>query len=156
MSGVPLHWAFMSRCTMEARRVLWHAVNAVHEFGGPAITPEHLLLGLMEEDVRASEQLAALPIAKKDLRREVAALLAGATVPAAVDVPLSEAALQLVNAASAEAERLGHGRIASTHLLLGLLAAPATPSARVLQSHGLTAERIRAGMKGTDPDSDDA
>jgi hypothetical protein len=45
---------FFARCTMEARRAMFHARREVIEIGGNAISPEHLLLGLMQEDVRAS------------------------------------------------------------------------------------------------------
>jgi ATP-dependent Clp protease ATP-binding subunit ClpA len=156
MNDVLQHWAIMGRCTVEARRVVSHALNAVHEFGGSAITLEHFVLGLMAPDVRASAHLTSLPQGGQNLRREIVALLAGSSVPAMHEVPLSRDAMQVMEAARAEADHQGHAHIQSGHLLLAILAATEAPVAGLLHAHGLSAERIRVGMAGSGSDVDDA
>jgi ATP-dependent Clp protease ATP-binding subunit ClpC len=64
------------------------------------------------------------------------------------DVPsvpdrLSDAAQSALACAHAEAGRLGHQRVGTEHLLLGLLAAPPSPSARALEAAGVTLEAAR-------------
>jgi ATP-dependent Clp protease ATP-binding subunit ClpA len=132
---------FFSRCTMEARRAMWHATNAVHALGGPTIQAEHLLLGLMESDVRASRYLG-----DSDLRRSIVRLLAGATLPESSDVPMGDTARQVLRGALAEADRGGHPKIQSGHLLLGLLAVPGSVVPELLRSHGISSDQVRADL----------
>jgi len=86
---VPDIWAFFDRCTMEGHRAVFHARQAVADLGGQAITPEHLLCGLLNADVLASRHFVTLPMAGGELKDRVAALLGGGGVPGGVDVPLS-------------------------------------------------------------------
>jgi ATP-dependent Clp protease ATP-binding subunit ClpA len=68
-------------------------------------------------------------------------------------------ARQAVVAAQEHARRLGAHHIGTQHLLLGLIAHPATLSARLLADHGLdaaTAQRILTGMAGDDSTDLDA
>ena len=66
-------------------------------------------------------------------------------------------AREVVVAAQEEARRLRHGRIGTEHLLLGLLAGPATTSARTLGRHGITRDGVVASVRtlvGDDLDAD--
>jgi ATP-dependent Clp protease ATP-binding subunit ClpA len=55
-------------------------------------------------------------------------------------------AREVVVGAQAEARELGHGTIGTEHLLLALLARPATRTAQVLARHGLTREQVREAV----------
>jgi ATP-dependent Clp protease ATP-binding subunit ClpA len=156
MIDILQHWAIMGRCTLEARRMVWHARNAVDEFGGSAITLEHVVLALMAPDVRASVHFTSLPQGGQDLRREIVALLSGTSKPATHEVPFSPPVLRVMEAACAEADAQGHARIRSSHLLLAILSTAEAPLAGLLQAHGPSAERIRAGMSGSGSEVDDA
>ena len=156
MVDILKHWAIMERCTLEARRVVWHARNAVQEVGGSAITLEHFALGLMAPDVSAAAHFASLPHGGQNLRRDIAALLAGCGIPATRDVPMSKPVLAVMDAAQAEADHQGHARIRSDHLLLAILSTTDSPVAALLHSHGLSAERIRAGTSESDSGFNDS
>jgi ATP-dependent Clp protease ATP-binding subunit ClpA len=151
---VPDIWAFFDRCTMEARRAVFHARQAVADLGGQAITPEHLLCGLLNADVLASRHFVTLPMAGAELRDRVAALLGDGGVPGVVDVPLSTEAKQVLNRAWAEAEALGHLKIHSDHLLLGVLACESA-AASLLKANGLRESVVREALSEHDPDEDE-
>jgi ATP-dependent Clp protease ATP-binding subunit ClpB len=116
--------------------------------------PEHILYGLMKDDVAASHLLAALLTAPSELQRQVRQLLAGSGTSSAFDVPLSRNAEAVWNHAWSEAEHLGQPKVRSEHLLLGLLAGD-TAVAGMLRSHGLDAARVRAAIPSGDPDMDE-
>ncbi len=156
MTDILQHWAIMERCTLEARRGLLNALNAVHELGGSAITLEHFVLGLMAPDVRSSVHFATLPQGGENLRREIGALLAGGSKPSTPEVPLSGPALRVMEAARAEADDRGHAHIQSGHLLLAILSATEAPVAALLHTHGLSADRVRSDMSAYGAEGDDA
>jgi ATP-dependent Clp protease ATP-binding subunit ClpA len=156
MTDMLQHWAIMGRCSVEARRAVWHARNAVDEFGGSTITLEHFVLGLMAPDVRASAHFAALPEGGQDLRREIVALLSGSSRPATREVPLAAPVLRIMETARDEADNQGHARIQSSHFLLAILSANEAPVAGVLKAHGLLAEHVRGGMSGSGSEDDEA
>ena len=95
-----------------------------------------------------------LPMAGADLRDRVAALLRGGGVPGVVDVPLSTEAKQVLNRAWAEAEALGHRKIHSDHLLLGVLACESA-AASLLETTGLREPVVREALCEHDPDEDE-
>jgi ATP-dependent Clp protease ATP-binding subunit ClpA len=147
------HWAIMERCTVEARRVVWHARNAVQDLGGSAITLEHFVIGLMAPDVKASVHFTSLPEGGQELRRQLIAGLADISVPTTELVAMSPAVMQVMDAARAEADQQGQIRIQSHHLLVATLVATNAPVAGLLHAHGLSAERIRATISATgEPD----
>jgi ATP-dependent Clp protease ATP-binding subunit ClpA len=55
-------------------------------------------------------------------------------------------AREVVVGAQAEARELGHGTTGTEHLLLALLARPATQTAQVLARHGLGREQVREAV----------
>jgi ATP-dependent Clp protease ATP-binding subunit ClpA len=156
MTDVLRVWTFMDRCTVEARRAIWHARNAVFEVGGTSVGLEHVVLGLMAPDVRASSLFTALPHPGEDLRRELIGLLAGSGNTTAQEVPFSNAVVAVIGGALAEADKQAQDRIQSGHILLAILNAPETPVARLLQTRGLAYEFVRAQLAGSTPEADGA
>jgi ATP-dependent Clp protease ATP-binding subunit ClpC len=117
----------------EAMRVLLAARQALHELGGLALTPDHMLHGILK--VPASEACAYLRRAGVAVDGLKDGLLASAaeTDPGDIDAPLSaEAAAVLV-----EASRAGSGHIRSTHVLLGILREGTSEAARLLRKLGV-------------------
>jgi ATP-dependent Clp protease ATP-binding subunit ClpA len=156
MSDALRLWAIMDRCTLKARRVIWHAGNAVHEVGGSTIGVEHVLLGLMAPDVPTGLIFASLPQGGAQLRGEAIALLGGASVSETREVPFGEAALRVLTAAEAEANKLEEAKIQSGHLLLAILGSADTPVARLLRASGVTADNVRAHMSEIDEGAEGA
>ena len=118
----------------EAMRVLLAARQALHELGGPALTPDHLLHGILK--VPASEACAFLRQAgvavdglKDDLRAS-----GPEAEPGDIDAPLSAEAAAVLE----EASRAGAGHIRSTHVLLGILREGTSAAARLLRKLGVT------------------
>ena len=155
VSDAPQMWAFFERCTMEARRVVFHARQAVSEIGGQGISAEHVLCGLLEADVLASRHLVALPMKASELRVRVRGLIGGSDLASeAVDVPLTDEAGRILNRAWAEAEASGQRKVRSDHLLLGLLAGESSAAA-LLKANGVVATAVRESIPAHDPDEDE-
>jgi ATP-dependent Clp protease ATP-binding subunit ClpA len=107
-------WQLFSRCTVEARRAISHARQCLTDLGGDALSPEHLLCGLLKADVLASRHLVALPMTAEEISDRFADLFgAVVTKETTVDVPLSDETTRALNRAWAEAESLGHRKIRS-------------------------------------------
>jgi ATP-dependent Clp protease ATP-binding subunit ClpB len=155
VSGAPHIWDFFERCTMEARRVVFHARQAVIDFGGDAISAEHILCGLFEADVLASRHFAALPMPASELRARVKGLLGVSNRSSgAIDVALADEAKRILDRAWAEAEAAGQRKILSDHLLLGLLAGESA-AAVLLKANGVAANAVRDSIPMRDPDEDE-
>jgi ATP-dependent Clp protease ATP-binding subunit ClpA len=108
------------RFTPRARNVVVAAQNAAHEAHNSEITPDHLLLGVLDDtDALAGKLLIAQQVDPKAVRAAV-------TLPAAVDnppqlTPFSGPARKALELTFREALRLGHNYIGTEHLLLALL-----------------------------------
>ena len=131
--------------------MIFHAHQAAVEHGGPSISPEDLLYGLLEPDVRASRYIGAPEAA--GLQRRLVAGFAALDAPPRPEVALSPQAQAVLQNALAEAEALVQPKICSEHLLLGLLATD-TPAARLV-SNEVTAAAIRESIPEHYPDEDD-
>jgi len=76
--------------TSRARVVLDQAIGAAHEFGDGYVGTQHLLLGLIRERHGiAAKALTIAGLTETSLRREIARLLQGEGVAAALDVELT-------------------------------------------------------------------
>jgi len=133
------------RYTERARRALFFSRLAISQLGGEAIETEYLLLGLVREaksftgDVfdRAELQFDAL-------RTDVQTRMSGRQrLPTTVEIPFTEETKRILNAAVAEANRLGHNYVGTEHLLLGILCEPETGAAQILASHGIKRDVVR-------------
>jgi ATP-dependent Clp protease ATP-binding subunit ClpC len=117
----------------EAMRVLLAARQALHEHGGQALTPDHLLHGILK--VPASEACAYLRQAGVAVDGLKDGLLASAPEadPGDIDAPLSAEAAAVLE----EASRAGAGHIRSTHVLRGILREGSSAAARLLRKLGV-------------------
>ncbi len=108
------------RFTPRARSAVVAAQNAAHEAGNDEITPDHLVLGVLNDpEALATKLLTAQQVDPESVRAAI-------TLPAAVDnppqlIPFSGPARKALELTFREALRLGHNYIGTEHLLLALL-----------------------------------
>jgi len=135
------------RYTEKARRVIFFARYEASQLGASAIEAEHLLLGLLREDVALTHRLLPSPGDAKAIRREIegrGTILE--KVPTTVELPLSREVKHILNYAAEESERLGAQAIGTEHLLVGVLREQESWAAQLLQAHGVTLEAARAQL----------
>jgi len=128
-----------------ARRSLFFARYEASRSRSRAITPEHLLLGILREaDEGISDLLDHFELDVQELREEVA----GEIVPldqatASPDLPLAEDTKKALAFAVHEADQMGQSQVGTEHVLLGLLRMEGGGAAQYLTAHGLDAFQVR-------------
>ena len=137
------------RYTESARRVIFYGRGEASEYGNGFIESEHLLVALLSEDREIARRFFQSEDAASALRPKIAERFkAGPKSPTHVDMPLSEAAKQVLAYAFEEAERLKDYHVAPAHLLLGLLRDKESLAAEILNDHGVAAEQVREYLLG--------
>jgi ATP-dependent Clp protease ATP-binding subunit ClpA len=137
------------RFTLRSRRVVFFArYYASVEHDSETIEPEHLLLGLLQEDNHVLNRLLATPAASGEVREEIRKRVARRRNPSArLSVPLSAASKRLLELAAGESDRLQHKEIATGHLLLGFLGEESSLAGSILmdtiRKHGMTLDKAR-------------
>ncbi len=132
------------RFTDRARRVLVVAQEEARRLGHNYIGTEHILLGLLEDDESvAAKALRALDISLDGARAMVTEIIGAGDEPNIGTPPFTPRAKKTLELALREALQLGHNYIGTEHLLLGLVREGEGVGAQVLQSVGVTLERVR-------------
>lgn len=140
------------RYTEKARRVIFFARYEASQFGSPTIDTEHLLLGLLREDIALMHRYAGYIQSSAEIRTDIErAIRRGDPMPTSVEVPLSTAGKRVLNFAGEEADRLGHRHIGTEHILLALFRLPDSLAAKVLLARGLKPDVIREQMTAGQP-----
>ncbi len=128
-----------------ARRALTRAQEEAQHFGHNHIDTEHILLGLVfEEDGVASTVLNNLGVASSKIRAAIEFVVGRGERVKADEVVLTPRAKKVIELAVDEARRLNHSYIGTEHLLLGLLREHEGTAASVLESFGITLEKVQA------------
>jgi len=128
-----------------ARRALTRAQEEAQHFGHSYIDTEHILLGLIaEEDSVASQVLNNLGVATSKVRSAVEFIVGRGGRPSTNEVGLTPRAKKVIELAVDEARRLNHSYIGTEHLLLGLLKEREGSAAGVLESLGITFDKVLA------------
>ncbi len=128
-----------------ARRVLTLAQEEAQRFNHNYIGTEHLLLGLVRDtDSVAATVLAALDVDLGRVRASVEAVVGQGDHAATEEIGLTPRAKKVIELAVEEARRLSHSRIGTEHLLLGLVREGEGIAAGVLESFGVSFERVRS------------
>ncbi len=134
------------RYTEKARRTIFFARYEASHYGSQTIDSEHLLLGLLREDKRISLMLGEG--AAQAIRAQIDARVPKReSTPTNVDLPLSDAAKQVLKYGAEEADRVNHRQIGCEHLFLGLLREKDCLAAQVLQSFGANLEQMRRNFE---------
>ena len=127
-----------------ARRVLTLAQEEAEHFNHSYIGTEHILLGLVrEEEGVAAKVLVNLSANLTKLRSAVEFTMARGDKPSGGEIGLTPRAKRVIELAIDEARQLGHNYIGTEHLLLGLLREGGGVAAQILDSFGITQERVR-------------
>ena len=127
-----------------ARRVLSLAQEEAQRFNHNYIGTEHILLGLVREtDGVAAKALANLGIELDKVRAAVEFVMGRGerTVPG--EIGLTPRAKKVIELAVDEARRLNHHYIGTEHLLIGLMREGEGVAAGVLESLGVSLDKVR-------------
>ncbi|HJW88639.1 MAG TPA: Clp protease N-terminal domain-containing protein, partial [Dehalococcoidia bacterium] len=127
-----------------ARRVLTLAQEEAQRFNHNYIGTEHILLGLVREgEGVAARVLANLGVELSKVRAAVEFIIGRGERPTTGEIGLTPRAKRVIELAVDEARRLNHNYIGTEHLLLGLLREGEGVAAGVLESLGVSLEKVR-------------
>ncbi len=128
-----------------ARRVLSLAQEEAQRFNHNYIGTEHILLGLVREtEGVAARVLANLGIDLTKVRSAVEFIIGRGEKPVQGEIGLTPRAKKVVELAVDEARRMNHNYIGTEHLLIGLLREGEGVAAGVLESLGITLDKVRS------------
>jgi ATP-dependent Clp protease ATP-binding subunit ClpA len=131
-----------------SRRVLFHARSAISEFGGAALTPDHLLLGALSGAPDAVGRLLHSSDSIDVLKQDVLATLGTDVRPLkSAEIPISAEAEHVLVTALDKARTTTSKTLRPEHILLALLESSHTKAVEVLRRHGITEETVAAYLK---------
>ncbi len=128
-----------------AKRVLALAQDEAIRFNHNYIGTEHLLLGLLrEQEGVAARALQTLGAELEKARQAVSFIIGrGDAATAPSEITLSPRTKKVIELAIDEARKLGHGRVNTEHLLLGLAREGEGIASGILESLGITMAKVR-------------
>ncbi len=128
-----------------ARRVLSLAQEEAQRFNHNYIGTEHILLGLVREtDGVAARVLSSLNVELSKVRSAVEFIIGRGERPSPGDIGLTPRAKKVIELAVDEARRLTHHYIGTEHLLIGIMREGEGVAAGVLESLGVSLDKVRA------------
>jgi ATP-dependent Clp protease ATP-binding subunit ClpC len=131
--------------TERARKVLTLAQEEAQRFNHNYIGTEHLLLGLVREgDGVAAKVLANMGVELNKVRSAVEFIIGRGDRMVMGEIGLTPRAKKVIELAVDEARRLNHHYIGTEHLLLGLVREGEGIAAGVLESLGVSLDKVRA------------
>ena len=131
--------------TERARKVLTLSQEEAQRFNHNYIGTEHILLGLVREgEGVAAKVLASLGVDLEKVRSAVEYIIGRGEKATSGEIGLTPRAKRVIELAVDEARRLNHNYIGTEHLLLGLLREGEGMAAGVLESLGISLEKVRA------------
>jgi len=144
------------RFTEEARLVVVQAQREARDLNHGYIGTEHLLLGLLgNPDGVGAQVLSSFKIAADAVRIKLVEVVGRGEDLRGSQIPFTPRAKKVLELALREAYDLGHARIGTGHLLLGLTRESEGVASRVLLSFGASPaqirERVLARLGGPDP-----
>jgi ATP-dependent Clp protease ATP-binding subunit ClpB len=137
-----------NRLTEKTAEALHDAQTKALRFGHTEVTPEHLLLGLLDQSQGLVRRLLErMEVDAEALHRDLEKQLEGrprvSGSGASGDVRVSRALAQLLEGADQEAQRLKDEYVSVEHLLLAMIESGAqTAAGRLLGEHGVTRDRF--------------
>src|SRR5262249_6412401 len=131
--------------TERAQKVLQLAQEEAQRFNHNYIGTEHLLLGLVREgEGIAAKVLTNLGVQLDHVRSGVEFIIGRGDRPVEGDIGLTPRAKKVIELSVDEARRLNHHYIGTEHLLLGLVREGEGIAAGVLESLGVSLDKVRA------------
>jgi ATP-dependent Clp protease ATP-binding subunit ClpA len=139
------------RFTDRAKRVLALAQDEARRFNHNYIGTEHILVGLIrEEEGVAARALRTLGVELEKARTALGFIIGRGDAPTAPsEITLSPRTKKLVELAIDEARRLGGKSVGTEHLLLGLAREGEGIASGILESLGVTMEKVRRAVMET-------
>jgi ATP-dependent Clp protease ATP-binding subunit ClpC len=130
--------------TESARRVLTLAQEEAQRFNQNYIGTEHLLLGLVRENVGvAARALNNLGVDLEKVRNAVRFIIGQGKQSVSREIGLTPRSKKVVELAVEEARRMNHHYIGTEHILLGLIREGEGIAAGVLESMGVSLDQVR-------------
>ena len=127
-----------------ARRVLSLAQEEAQRFNHNYIGTEHILLGLVREtEGVAARVLSNLNVEHVKVRSAVEFIIGRGERPTPGEIGLTPRAKKVIELAVDEARRLNHHYIGTEHLFIGLMREGEGVAAGVLESLGVSLEKVR-------------
>src|SRR5213596_2662835 len=128
-----------------AKRVLALAQDEAIRFNHNYIGTEHLLLGLVREgEGVAARVLDSLGVELSKVRTAVEFIIGrGDSTTSPSEITLSPRTKKVIELAIDEARKLGHSHVGTEHLLLGLIREGEGIASGVLESLGVSLEKVR-------------
>ena len=137
------------RYTEKARRVIFFARFEASQYGSRCIETEHLLLGLLREDLKTVRHILPALKSVDNIRQEIESRITrGERFSTAVEVPLSEECKHALKFAAGESANWGHPHVGTEHILMGLLKRPSCLAATVLKAEGIDMASVREKLQG--------
>jgi Clp amino terminal domain, pathogenicity island component len=135
------------RYSEKARRVIFYARYEASNYGSRYIETEHLLLGLLREAPPLAKWFPGQADVEPEIRSEIEKRTTrGERLSTSVEIPLSAECKKVLNLAGETAERLGHLRVETEHMLIGILRVESSMAAQILIARGLKSGPIQAGI----------
>ncbi|MEE9401109.1 MAG: Clp protease N-terminal domain-containing protein, partial [Dehalococcoidia bacterium] len=136
--------------TERARKVLALAQEEARRFDHSYIGTEHILLGLVrEEEGMGAKILSNLGVGLNKVRSAVEFIIGRGEGSTQNEVGLTPRAKRVIELAVDEARFLGHQYIGTEHILLGLLRESEGVASGVLESLGVSVERVHSELNRT-------
>ena len=155
------------RFTERAQEAAQRAAEIIQRYGHNQIDTEHILLALIEQPGGVIPQiLEKLSVSPEALTERLDATLRASPKAnifggGAGQIFITPRVKRIIDLANVEANRLKDEYISTEHIFLAILTERNTPAARILESAGLTRDRVysaiqdlRGGQRVTDPQAE--
>ncbi|MBL8103469.1 MAG: AAA family ATPase, partial [Anaerolineales bacterium] len=155
------------RFTERAQEAAQRAAEIIQRYGHNQIDTEHILLALIEQPGGVIPQiLEKLSVSAEALTERLDATLRASPKAnifggGAGQIFITPRVKRIIDLANEEANRLKDEYISTEHIFLAILTERNTPAARILESAGLTRDRVydaiqdlRGGQRVTDPQAE--
>ena len=124
-----------------AKEVVEESMSKAREFNSKYVDTEHLLLGLLEEEV-ASKLLTDLGIKITDLQKYIEKNIIEGTGDEDSEPEFSSRAKKVLELAFYAARDMGHNYVGSEHIILGLVSEGEGMAAQVLSKYSVNSKKV--------------
>jgi ATP-dependent Clp protease ATP-binding subunit ClpC len=139
--------SMFERYTPSARQVVAHANEEARSLRHGALGVEHLLLGVLLDDVgHGGRALRSLGLTADGVRERIAELVPPGA-PTAGAIPFTPRVQHVLGRADGESRGLGHDRVGTEHLLLAIAREDGGIATRILSEQHLGAEAVRDAVR---------
>ena len=138
----------LNKFTEKAQEAVVTAQNLATELRHSEITPEHLLVALVDQDSGVVPSvLRKMTLDPAKIAAEAHALLESQPKAYGGDTRFSPRMKLIVDAAQAEADRMKDDYVSTEHLLIAIATeAGRSPAAQLLKKHGVTSDTLLAAL----------